>query len=105
MKRPGSTKQEEIWFKADDLKNRIAAPAPVSSEPIAAIVHRFGISNREKEILAFILKGKNNREIEQSLFLSAGTIRNSISALYGNIGINGRGQLMNLVLKMQTGEY
>ncbi len=93
------------WFRAYFLKNKAAVYSLTNFELVEIICDKYGISNRGKEILALILEGKNNKEIEQSLFISASAIRNHISAIYSKIGINSRGQLMNLVLKMQKGEF
>jgi DNA-binding CsgD family transcriptional regulator len=90
-----------IWFKTQYLKNGSPAPDIDTPKLAEAIGLRYGISNREKEILTLILEGKNNKEIEQALFISASTIRNHVSSLYGKIGINSRGQLMNLALKIR----
>ena len=89
------------WYREYYLKNKSAANSYTNIELVEIISEKYGISNRGKEILSLILEGKNNKEIEQSLFISASAIRNHISAIYSKIGINSRGQLMNLILKLQ----
>jgi DNA-binding CsgD family transcriptional regulator len=92
------------WFRKYFLKNRIITLFENNPEPVDLIENTYKITSREKDILTLIIEGKSNKEIEQILFISASTIRNHISAMYSKIGINSRGQLMNLVLKLQKGE-
>jgi DNA-binding NarL/FixJ family response regulator len=39
-----------------------------------------------------MVEGRNNREIAQLLFMSEGTVKNYISAIYDKIGTNDRTQ-------------
>jgi DNA-binding CsgD family transcriptional regulator len=66
-----------------------------------ALGQKYGLSKREKEVLALLLAGKSNKGIETSLFLSSSTVRNHISSIYEKIGINSRGQLTGLVFKFR----
>ena len=93
-----------IWIKKYYIKTEPFAAVYSDEELIRLIVNKFSLTNRESEILVLLIDGKNSKEIEQALFISASTIRNHISAVYAKLGINSRGQLMNLVLKMQKGE-
>ena len=80
---------------------------PLSSnnfELISLMQEEYGLSNREKEILALIIEGKSNKQIEGIVFLSPSTVRNHVWIIYKKIGIKSRGQLMNLVLKMKDSE-
>ena len=60
------------------------------------------ITLREKEIAELILKGKSNKEIEQELHISVSTVKNHIYRLYKRLGINSRGQLVNLLLERRS---
>lgn len=89
-----------LWYRA---YQGFSAPGAIPDiDALAEILgQRYGISKREKEVLALLLAGKKNKEIETSLFLSSSTVRNHISAIYGKIGINSRGQLTSLALKLR----
>ncbi len=50
------------------------------------------LTQREKEIYKLILEGATNKEIAKSLFLSEGTVRVYISALYQKIEVRSRAQ-------------
>jgi DNA-binding CsgD family transcriptional regulator len=60
---------------------------------------KYDVSTREREIVNLILKGKNNREIEEKLFISIGTVKNHIYSIYRKVGVKTRGQL---ILKITT---
>jgi DNA-binding CsgD family transcriptional regulator len=55
------------------------------------------ISEREKEIIHLLLKGKSNREIEDELFISVHTVRNHIYKIYQKLGVKNRVELVNFI--------
>jgi ligand-binding sensor domain-containing protein/DNA-binding CsgD family transcriptional regulator len=63
----------------------------------AAMEHyfdKFGISPREREIVRLLLRGKSNREIEDALFISMGTVKNHIYRIFQKLGVKNRAQLI-----------
>lgn len=54
---------------------------------------QYRISAREREIIRLLLKGKSNREIEDTLFISMGTVKNHIYSIFQKLGVKNRGQL------------
>ncbi|TLS50738.1 response regulator transcription factor [Paenibacillus antri] len=48
------------------------------------------LTDREAEIARLLLKGWNNRQIAAALYLSEGTTRNYVSAIYQKLGTNER---------------
>ena len=50
------------------------------------------ITNREKEVLTHLAKGKTNKEISRELTLSPSTIRNHISNIFTKLRITNRSQ-------------
>ncbi len=85
------------------LKRYLATSCPpigsrIFDVPLAArFQEEHQISNREADILALLLQGKSNKQIETQLFISPHTVRNHIYNLYQKLGISSRLQLMNLV--------
>lgn len=63
------------------------------------ILQNYSISNREREIMDLILKGKSNKEIEDMLFISYNTVKNHIYNLYQKLGVKSRGQMIHFVLQ------
>ncbi len=50
------------------------------------------VSQREAEILDFVVQGMSNKEIAKELFLSERTVKNYLNASYKKIGVNNRNQ-------------
>jgi len=76
------------------LAARLSAPVPGRS-PAPRPRNRASelkFTNREMSIIALMVEGRNNREIAQLLFMSEGTVKNYISAIYDKIGTNDRTQ-------------
>jgi DNA-binding CsgD family transcriptional regulator len=70
----------------------------------AAMEHylsKYDISQREKEIVILLIKGKSNKEIEDLLFIAMGTVKNHIYSIYQKIGVKNRVQLINLFKNLQ----
>lgn len=53
----------------------------------------FNITERERQITALVAEGLSNREIAAQLFLSEGTVRNSISVILDKLRLKSRTQL------------
>lgn len=53
----------------------------------------YGITEKESEIISLIAEGLSNREIAGKLFLSEGTVRNSISVILEKLHLKGRTQI------------
>jgi len=50
------------------------------------------LTHREKEILALLGHGMNNKEIAEQLFISEGTVKNHVSSLMAKLGLRDRTQ-------------
>ena len=63
------------------------------------ISSQFGLTNREKEILKLMIKGKRNKDIEEELFISKSTVKNHIHNIYEKMNVKSRLELLNLIQK------
>ncbi|MFC5528794.1 response regulator [Cohnella yongneupensis] len=77
------------------LAARLAAPAsyartqaPHARNKIADVK----FTDREMSIIALMVEGRTNRDIAGLLFMSEGTVKNYVSAIYDKIGTNDRTQ-------------
>lgn len=52
------------------------------------------LTQREQEILRLVARGLSSREIAGALFISEGTVKNYISAVYAEIGFTGRSKAL-----------
>lgn len=78
-----------IWY----FLNRFspAAPALALSD---AFVTRYGITDREKEIIRAIIKGRSNTDIAAELFISLATVKTHLHNIYGKVGVESRFELL-----------
>ncbi|MDF1510572.1 LuxR C-terminal-related transcriptional regulator [Robertmurraya sp. DFI.2.37] len=61
---------------------------------------KLNLSNREMEVLHQVLKGLNNREIAQSLFISDHTVKNHMTNILQKLGVTDRSQAIAKVYQM-----
>ncbi len=62
------------------------------------------LTPREREVLALIGQGANNREIAQALFLSEGTVKNHVTNILGRLGLRDRTQAALLAASLPLDE-
>ena len=70
--------------------------SPATDLP-ADFVRRFGISNREREIIEMMAQGLSNSAIAEKLFISTVTVKNHIYHIYQKTGAGNKVQLLNLM--------
>ena len=63
----------------------------------AQFCEKFGISNRESEIIKLICKGYTNKEIAEELFITLQTVKDHTSRIYLKTEVKNRTQLANRV--------
>jgi DNA-binding NarL/FixJ family response regulator len=83
-------------------KMAIAQPAPPKTEIPPGFDE---LTPREREVLALIGQGANNREIAQALFLSEGTVKNHVTNILGRLGLRDRTQAALLAASLQLDEH
>lgn len=84
--------QKLTAIMASDQKEEKAEPAR------AADLSEYGITEREKEICKLICEGCTNAQIASILFISEGTVKNYVSAIYDKLQEHDR---TRLVLKLR----
>lgn len=72
----------------------VAQTLPARSRPA-----RISLSPREAEILELLALGLSNADIAQRLFLSEGTVRNYMSALFAKLEVSDRTQAVVVALR------
>jgi DNA-binding CsgD family transcriptional regulator len=60
-------------------------------------IQKYGISPRECEIVSMIVQGLGNRQIGETLFISALTVKNHVYHIYQKTGAENKIQLLNLI--------
>jgi NarL family two-component system response regulator LiaR len=78
---------------AGKLFAQVARNAPVDATLLAQL------TDREREVLAFLAGGLSNAEIAQRVHLSEGTVRNYVSAILSKLGVTDRTQAAVLAIR------
>ena len=66
------------------------------------IVERYGLSNRESEILAFALRGRTSERIAQELVISKSTVDTHLRRIYAKCGVHSRQELLDLAERVAS---
>lgn len=82
----------------DDIVSRIPTVLQKSRKPDFT---RYGINEKEAEIIALVADGMNNKEIAAALYLSEGTVRNYLSVILEKLQLRDRTQLAVFYYKNQ----
>ena len=79
--------EEPAWARFKEAVLAFTGRAPEIPDPRLA-----ALSAREREILGAVVAGKTNAEIGAALFLSEKTVRNSLTRIFGKLGVHSRTQ-------------
>lgn len=63
--------------------------------------NNFGLSNREMEILSYVVKGASNKDIGISLFISEKTVKNHLSNIFRKLEVEDRTQAALKAVKLK----
>jgi NarL family two-component system response regulator LiaR len=83
---------------AGKLFNQVAQSPSAAESSVAD-----GLSEREREVLGLLAHGLSNADIAARLYLSEGTVRNYISAIFTKLGVTDRTQAAVLALRHGLG--
>ena len=61
------------------------------------ILKKYGISDREAEIIGLLIEGLSNQQIAKQLYISPNTVKTHIKNIYAKVGVNNRLQLFSLL--------
>jgi two-component system, NarL family, response regulator LiaR len=71
----------------------------VSKTPAEDTTVTASLSEREREVLSLLARGLSNADIAARLYLSEGTVRNYVSAIFVKLGVSDRTQAAVLALR------
>jgi DNA-binding CsgD family transcriptional regulator len=71
------------------------APAPLEMDALPeAFLARYGVTDREREIILKVVQGKSNADIAGELFISLATVKTHLHNIYKKIGVDSRYDLL-----------
>jgi DNA-binding NarL/FixJ family response regulator len=59
----------------------------------------YGLTQREREILTLVVRGKNNGEIAAALTISLSTVKFHVSSIFGKLGVTNRVEAARLAME------
>ncbi|MDQ7094923.1 response regulator transcription factor [Desulfosporosinus sp. PR] len=65
------------------------------------VKNTYGLSERELEILHYVVRGSSNREIGSALFISEKTVKNHLSSIYRKLEVEDRTQAALKAVKLK----
>ena len=80
-----------------------ATPAGTADDPMDALraaLDRYGLTTREREILALVAAGLTNRRIADALFISESTAGVHVSNILGKLGVASRVEAATLATRL-----
>ena len=83
----------------EELARRARIPLPTTAAA-ARTTSRFGLTEREREVLALVAEGRSNREIGQVLFISPKTASVHVSNILGKLGVEGRVEAVTMAHRL-----
>ena len=58
------------------------------------LMSAYGLTEREKEVVGLVLKGRSTREIASKLFVSSNTVQQHLKKIFEKVGVRSRGDLV-----------
>ena len=86
--------QGQVWADTDQMQLILEAVESPAPRPAANPKSNNQLRKREKEVLACVAAGLNNRQIAEQLCLSEHTVKNYLFRLCDKVGRSGRVELM-----------
>jgi two-component system nitrate/nitrite response regulator NarL len=65
--------------------------------------HRFGLTSRELQIIASVMRGDSNKEIAQRCLISVNTVKHHLSSIFDKVGVSSRLELLLFANKHRLG--
>jgi DNA-binding CsgD family transcriptional regulator len=82
------------------LEHPVSAPLEMQSLP-EAFLSKYGITEREREIILKVVQGKSNADIAGELFISLATVKTHLHNIYKKIGVDSR---YDLLARVRSGQ-
>ena len=82
------------------LRYPVSAPLAMDALP-EAFLARYGITDREREIILKVVQGKSNADIASELFISLATVKTHLHNIYTKMGVESR---FDLLARVRSGQ-
>ncbi len=79
-----------------DAENGMDRDAGVREKACASICDEYGLTPREREVFAYLMRGRNAEYISRELVISIHTAKTHTARIYRKLGINSQQQLLDI---------
>ena len=83
-----------IFHPGDCVDARMDDVVPMPPVTAGVLPKDIGLTDRQAQVLALMVRGLSNREIADQLFLSEGTVKVHLTAIYKALDVNSRTQAL-----------
>jgi DNA-binding CsgD family transcriptional regulator len=94
-----SDKQLVIRFVIDPLSDRYLLLLEEQSLSLLDSLELLGLSQREAEVLQWVIRGKDNQEIAKRLEIHLSTVRKHLESIYRKLGVQSRTEAISQALE------
>ncbi len=97
------TRVQEIEFLREQVNTKLVENSPSADEDLS---HYLGVnlSRREIEVLHELCKGKSNKEISESLYISVNTVRSHLLSIYNKLDVKNRTQAVKKAVNLNLAD-
>lgn len=93
--------QKESQLRSSDTETTMNDSSNKQLDPFRAkciaIGNRFGLSNREVDVLALLARGYSSSRIQAELYIAAGTVNYHTRNIYAKLGVHSKQEVIDLV--------
>lgn len=93
-----SPMKDSAGLSADGCQNEEVKPESDVLERCRSVAGRFGLSDREFDVLYLLAQGWSRTHIRETLFISKGTVDTHVHHIYAKLGVTSKDSLMALVI-------
>lgn len=88
-----------LLTRMDSMETGLRAARGEMADVVAGFFDTWGLSAAERDVALLLLKGLDNETIAGLRGTAKGTVRAQTAAIYGKAGVDGRAQLISLLLE------
>lgn len=91
----GTVMHGEYWIEGERVSNVLRVISQLQDKAVAAAppVKRFGLTDRELEVVGLVSDGCSNREIAKQLAISEETVKRHLTHIFDKVGMSNRLEL------------
>ena len=87
-----------IVFLVEDIRSLVRRTPKTGVFDMENVGEKYGLSQREREVVTLLVKGSRYHEIAEELFISKATVKTHINRVYGKLGVNSKMELVHKLL-------